>query len=284
MSDDEIWELKRGGQDYRKVYAAYRAAINHNGQPTVILAKTIKGCSLGSALPEPQRDPPDEEALPGGLSTSATAIRIPIRDEKLEKNYLPPYYQPGPDAPEIRYMLERRRALGGSMPGAERTPRRCRCPPRHLQDAQEGLGQPGGRHHHGVCATFKDLMRDTEIGSRFVPIIPDEARTFGMDSLFPTPEDLQPQRAELPAVDAELMLSYKEAKRPDSPRRHQRGRVHGVVHRRRHVVRDPRRADDPDLHLLLDVRVPAHRRRVLGGRRPDGPRLRARAPPPGAPR
>ena len=121
---------------------------------------------------------------------------------------------------------------------------------------------------------LKDLMRDKEFGQRIVPIIPDEARTFGMDSFFPTVEDLQPARAALhlgrPRADAGLQGVHAG---PDPARRHQRGRLGGGVHRGRHVVRHARRADDPDLRLLLDVRLPAHRRLDLGGRRPDGPRL-----------
>ena len=129
---------------------------------------------------------------------------------------------------------------------------------------------------------LKDLMKDKEIGKRFVPIIPDEARTFGMDSLFPTAKIYSPHGQQYDAVDRELLLSYKESdRRPDPARGHQRGRLDGLVHRRRHVVRHPRRADDPDLHLLLDVRLPAHRRRAVGGRATRWAAASCSAPPPG---
>jgi len=114
MSDSEIWNLKRGGHDYRKVYAAYRAATTHKGQPTVILAKTIKGYSLGAHFQGRNATHQMKKLALEDLKQFRDAIRIPISDEALEKDpYLPPYYHPGPEAPEIRYLLERRRALGG---------------------------------------------------------------------------------------------------------------------------------------------------------------------------
>ena len=151
MSDTEIWNLKRGGHDYRKVYAAYRAAMEHKGQPTVILAKTIKGYTLGKHFEGRNATHQMKKLALQDLKDFRDSQRIPISDEELEKNpYLPPYYHPGPEAPEIRYMLERRRALGGFLP-ERRTKSKVAdaARPRHLQGAQEGFGQPGGRHHHG---------------------------------------------------------------------------------------------------------------------------------------
>ena len=124
---------------------------------------------------------------------------------------------------------------------------------------------------------LKDLMRDKEIGHRFVPIIPDEARTFGMDAMFPTAKIYSPHGQNYEPVDRDLLLSYKEADDgPDPARGHHRGRLDGLDDRGGHVVRHARRAHDPDLHLLLDVRLPAHRRPDVAARRPDGPRLPAR--------
>ena len=107
---------------------------------------------------------------------------------------------------------------------------------------------------------LKELIKDPEIGPRFVPIIPDEARTFGLDSLFPTQKIYNPHGQHYTSVDRELMLAYKESEQGQILHEgiNEAGSI-GVVHRRRHVVRHARRADDPDLHLLLDVRVPAHR-------------------------
>ena len=117
MTDQEIWNLKRGGHDYRKVYAAYRAAMEHKGQPTVILAKTIKGYTLGKHFEGRNATHQMKKLALQDLKDFRDAQRIPISDEQLEEDpYLPPYYHPGPEAPEIRYMLDRRRALGGFLP------------------------------------------------------------------------------------------------------------------------------------------------------------------------
>jgi pyruvate dehydrogenase E1 component len=117
MSDDQIWSLKRGGHDYRKVYAAYDAATSHTGQPTVILAKTIKGYGLGANFAGRNATHQMKKLTLDDLKTFRDGLRIPISDEQLESDpYLPPYYHPGPDSDETQYLLERRRALGGSVP------------------------------------------------------------------------------------------------------------------------------------------------------------------------
>ena len=117
MSDADIWNLKRGGHDYRKVYAAYAAAIEHHGQPTVILAKTIKGYGLGSHFAGRNATHQMKKLSLDDLKEFRDSQRIPISDAELERDpYLPPYYHPGEDAPEIQYMRERRRALGGAVP------------------------------------------------------------------------------------------------------------------------------------------------------------------------
>ncbi len=124
---------------------------------------------------------------------------------------------------------------------------------------------------------LKDLMRDKDFGNRIVPIIPDEARTFGMDAFFPTAKIYNPNGQNYLSVDRDLLLAYKES--PQGQILHVGINEAGAarrVHRRRHVVRHARRAADPGLRLLLDVRLPAHRRRHLGRRRPDGPRLHHR--------
>ena len=120
-------------------------------------------------------------------------------------------------------------------------------------------------------------MRDKEFGNRIVPIVPDEARTFGMDAFFPTAKIYNPNGQNYLSVDRELVLAYKESISGQIVHAgHQRGRFRGGVHRRGHLLRHARRAADPDLRLLLDVRVPAHRRFLLGRRGPDDPRVHHR--------
>jgi pyruvate dehydrogenase E1 component len=141
------------------------------------------------------------------------SIRIPISDEELEKNpYLPPYYHPGAEAPEIRYMLERRRALGGFLPERRTKSKVLTLPGRDTYKAlKKGSGTQEVATTMATVRTFKELLRDKEIGPRIVPIIPDEARTFGMDSWFPNLKIYNRNGQLYTAVDAELMLAYKES-------------------------------------------------------------------------
>ena len=214
MTDSEIWNLKRGGHDYRKVYAAYRAAVDHKGQPTVILAKTIKGYSLGAHFQGRNATHQMKKLALEDLKDFRDAIRIPISDAQLEEDpYLPPYYHPGPDAPEIRYLLDRRRTLGGFRPRAPDEGQGAEASrPRHLRPAEEGIGTtrrspPRWRS----CARSKKCCGTRRSATRIVPIIPDEARTFGMDSWFPSLKIYNRLGQLYTAVDADLMLAYKES-------------------------------------------------------------------------
>ena len=159
-----------------------------------------QGLLAGRAFPGPQRHPPDEKACAGKTSsTSATRTRIPISDEQLEENpYLPPYYHPGPEAPEIRYMLERRRALGGFLP-ERRTHSKASdaARARYLQGAQEGFGQPGGRHHHGDGANIQGTVARQGNREADRPHHSRRGAHVRHGLVVPEPEDLQPQR---PAV------------------------------------------------------------------------------------
>ncbi|OBK17218.1 pyruvate dehydrogenase (acetyl-transferring), homodimeric type [Mycobacterium asiaticum] len=213
MSDSEIWNLKRGGHDYRKVYAAYRAAVDHKGQPTVILAKTIKGYSLGAHFQGRNATHQMKKLALEDLKHFRDAMRIPISDDQLEKDpYLPPYYHPGPDAPEIRYLLDRRRTLGGFLPERPTKSKALKLPGREAYKAlKKGSGQQEVATTMALVRTFKELLRDKEIGKRIVPIIPDEARTFGMDSWFPSLKIYNRLGQLYTSVDAELMLAYKES-------------------------------------------------------------------------
>ena len=211
-TDDEIWSLSRGGHDYRKMYAAYRAATEHKGQPTVILAKTIKGWTLGSHFEGRNATHQMKKLTLEDLKLFRDRLQIPIPDDQLDA-YLPPYYHPGMDHEHIEYLLERRQALGGGVP--ERRPSRSKpltLPPDTAYDVvRRGSGKQKVATTMAFVRLLKDLMRDPEIGPRFVPIIPDEARTFGMDSLFPTAKIYTPHGQTYTSVDRDLMLAYKES-------------------------------------------------------------------------
>ncbi|MDT7559386.1 MAG: pyruvate dehydrogenase component, partial [Pseudonocardiales bacterium] len=213
MSDQQIWNLKRGGHDYRKVHAAYAAAVEHNGQPTVILAKTIKGYGLGSHFEGRNATHQMKKLTLEDLKGFRDAQRIPIADSALEKDpYLPPYYHPGKDSPEIQYLLERRRLLGGAVPNRKVTAKPLVLPGDKVYDVvQRGSGKQEVATTMAFVRLLRDLMKDKEIGGRFVPIIPDEARTFGMDSMFPTAKIYNPHGQLYTSVDAELMLAYRES-------------------------------------------------------------------------
>jgi pyruvate dehydrogenase E1 component len=213
MSDDEVWNLKRGGHDYRKLYAAYQAAVNHTGQPTVILAKTIKGWTLGSHFEARNATHQMKKLTLDDLKGFRDRLYLDISDKQLEENpYLPPYYHPGKDSEEIQYMQERRRELGGHIPSRRTKAKSLRIPePKVFGDVKRGSGKQKVATTMAFVRLLKDLMKDKEFGARWVPIIPDEARTFGMDSLFPTKKIYSPHGQTYTSVDRELFLSYKEA-------------------------------------------------------------------------
>ncbi|MCW0212376.1 MAG: pyruvate dehydrogenase (acetyl-transferring), homodimeric type, partial [Pseudonocardia sp.] len=213
LTDDQIWQLKRGGHDYRKVHAAYKAATEHNGQPTVILAKTIKGYGLGSHFAGRNATHQMKKLTLADLKQFRDEQRIPITDATLEADpYLPPYYHPGTDAPEIKYMEERRRNLGGPLPSRRTTSKALVLPGDKVYDVvTRGSGKQEVATTMAFVRLLRELIKDPEIGSRFVPVIPDEARTFGMDAMFPTQKIYNPHGQQYTSVDASLMLSYKES-------------------------------------------------------------------------
>ena len=211
LSDDQLWSLRRGGHDYRKVYAAYAAAVAHTGAPTVILAKTVKGWTLGSHFEARNSTHQMKKLSLADLKAFRDLLSIPVADAQLDEK-LPPYYTPGPDDDDIRYMLDRRAKLGGSVPTRRYTPAPLPLPD---DSAYEVMRRGSGKQEVATTMAFvrllKDLLKDENIGPRFVPIIPDEARTFGMDSLFPTLKIYSPHGQNYISVDRELMLSYKES-------------------------------------------------------------------------
>nr|WP_269458879.1 pyruvate dehydrogenase (acetyl-transferring), homodimeric type [Micromonospora echinofusca] len=213
LSDDEIWNLKRGGHDYRKLYAAYKAAMEHTGQPTVILAKTIKGWTLGSHFEGRNATHQMKKLTLEDLKTFRDRLYLDIPDKALEDNpYLPPYYTPGEKSDEIAYLKERRQQLGGYLPSRRRGQKRLAIPgPERFADVKRGSGKQKVATTMAFVRLLKDVMKDKEFGKRWVPIIPDEARTFGMDSLFPTQKIYSPHGQRYTSVDRELFLSYKES-------------------------------------------------------------------------
>lgn len=213
MTDEEIWHLRRGGHDYRKIYAAYKRALETKDQPTVILAHTIKGYGLGHNFEGRNATHQMKKLTLDDLKLFRDKQDIPISDEELEKDpYLPPYFHPGPDAEEIKYMVNRRKELGGFLPE-----RREKFTPLKMPDlsiaklARKGSGKQEVATTMALVRVFKDLMRDDELKKRIVPIVPDEARTFGMDSWFPTLKIYNPHGQNYTPVDHDLMLSYREA-------------------------------------------------------------------------
>jgi len=213
LSDDDIRALPRGGHDYRKVYAAFDAAVRHAGQPTVILAHTIKGWTLGKDFEGRNATHQMKKLTHPELLELRDRLHLAISDEALAGE-LPPYYHPGEGSEEVAYLRDRRARLGGSLPR-----RLVRATPLALPPGDyagyEDMARGSGKQQVATTMAFvrllKDLMKDAAIGSRFVPVVPDEARTFGMDSLFPTAKIYSPFGQRYEAVDRALLLGYKES-------------------------------------------------------------------------
>jgi pyruvate dehydrogenase E1 component len=210
MPDAEIWGLRRGGHDNRKVYAAYDAALRHRGQPTVVLAHTIKGWMLGSHFESRNSTHQMKRLSADDLRAFRDRLGIPLRDSQLDPD-LPPYVNLSGGSVELEYLHERRRALGGYLPSRTVAPAPTRLPG---DEAYAVTARGSGRQPVATTMAFvrllKSLMREPGIGDRFVPIIPDEARTFGLDAFFPTKKIYSPHGQHYLSVDRELMLSYQE--------------------------------------------------------------------------
>ena len=210
-SDDQIWNLKRGGHDYRKLFAAYTAATEKNGRPTVILAKTVKGWTLGSHFEGRNSTHQMKKMTLEDIIEFRDRLQIPLADDKLDK-YTPSYYKLPADSPEMKYLEERRRELGGSIPSRRKVSRPLPQPADSVYESvRRGSGQQEVATTMAFVRMLKDLVKDPGLGNRIVPIIPDEARTFGLDSLFPSLKIYSPHGQQYMAVDRDLMLSYKES-------------------------------------------------------------------------
>jgi pyruvate dehydrogenase E1 component len=210
LTDEQIQKLLRGGHDSRKVYAAYKSAVEHTGRPTVILAKTVKGYGLGEAgegrnITHQQKKLNEKE-----LREFRQRFGIPVSDEDIAQT---PFFRPSEDSAERRYLLGRRRALGGLLP--QRTDKAAPLSPPNLEAFGEFL-KGSGRFEvsttMGFVRLISLLIRNKEIGRRIVPIIPDEARTFGLDALFREVGIYSPKGQLYEPVDSKSLLYYHETK------------------------------------------------------------------------
>jgi pyruvate dehydrogenase E1 component len=212
MSDADIWRLNRGGHDPHKIYAAYAAAVKHKDQPTVILAKTIKGYGLGK---QGQAKNPTHQLKKVDVATIREVrdrFNVPIPDDQLEKL---PFYVPPADSPEMKYLKERRAALGGFFP--QRRPKADATPAVPPLSAFEQVlkGSGEGREISTTMAFVRlltALVRDKELGKRIVPIVPDEARTFGMEGMFRQLGIFAPEGQKYEPVDKDQVMFYREDK------------------------------------------------------------------------
>jgi pyruvate dehydrogenase E1 component len=208
MSDDEIWMLNRGGHDQQKVYAAYDAAVKHSDQPTVILAKTIKGYGMGVSGEGQMITHQAKKMTEAALMAFRDRFELPLSDEQVRDAE---YYKPPEDSPEMQFLRERRAELGGSIPHRRRRAEPLAAPELKLFQSQlEGTGEREISTTMVFVRVLAALLRDKQLGRHIVPIVPDESRTFGMEGLFrqvgiysPVGQLYQPQ-------DSEQLMFYKE--------------------------------------------------------------------------
>jgi pyruvate dehydrogenase E1 component len=233
LSDDDLRRLRRGGHDARKVHAAYRAAVDHRGAPTVVLAKTVKGWSLGSAFEARNATHQMKKMTEAELKTFRDRLELPITDAQLAEE-LPPYVRPGVGSDEHEYLMARRRSLGGPQPARVVRPKTLILPDENLyRELRAGTGDKVATSTTSAFTRLlKNLLRDPEIGGRIVPIIPDEARTFGIDALFRQSKIYAPAGQRYEPVDADLLLSYMESADGQILEENHRGRVDGLTDRR----------------------------------------------------
>jgi pyruvate dehydrogenase E1 component len=212
LTDEQLERLPRGGHDYRKVYAAFKAATEHVGQPTVILAQTIKGWTIESfegknATHQMKKLTKDD------FKVFRDRLHLPISDAQIDESELAPFYHPGADDDEIQYMMERRRQLGGSVPKRQVRPTALKLPDDEVyKELKKGSGKQEIATTMAFVRLLRDLMKDPEVGHRLVPVAPDEFRTFGMDSMFPTAKLYSPHGQTYESVDRKLLLAWKESK------------------------------------------------------------------------
>ncbi|PPS78648.1 pyruvate dehydrogenase (acetyl-transferring), homodimeric type [Streptomyces sp. MH60] len=207
----ELFEKSRGGHEPLKVYSAYRAAVEHRGAPTVVLAQTVKGHALGPAFESRNANHQMKKLTMEQFRAMRDLLELPIPDSALAGAQVP-YWHPGQDSPEVRYLRERRAALGGPAPVRRVVPKPLPEPPaKPFEELEKGSGRQEVATTMALVRLVRDLMRDPGSGARWVPIVPDEARTFGMESMFPTAGIYSPQGQTYDSVDADQLLHYKES-------------------------------------------------------------------------
>ena len=211
MSDEEIWRLNRGGHDARKVYAAYHSAVRHKDQPTIILAKTVKGFGMGAAG-EGQNVAHQQKKLDiDALKEFRDRFNIPVSDKNIDDV---PYCKPAPGSAEIEYLHERRKSLGGYLPTRRRTSVPLQVPALEVFNTQlEGTGQRETSTTMVFVRILTALIRDRQIGNNIVPIVPDEARTFGMEGMFRQVGIYSSKGQLYTPQDADQLMYYREDKK-----------------------------------------------------------------------
>jgi len=210
MSDEDVWRLNRGGHDPHKVYAAFKAAVEHTGQPTVILAKTIKGYGMGAVGQAKNPTHQQKKLDMDTIREFRDRFNIPVPDDKLADL---PYFKPAPDAPEMQYLQERRQALGGYLPKRRRKADETLAVP--ALEAFKPVLEPTaeGREISTTQAfvrTLNQILRDKTLGPRVVPILADESRTFGMEGLFRQIGIYAPEGQKYVPVDKDQVMYYRE--------------------------------------------------------------------------
>ncbi len=210
MSNEEVDALKRGGHDFRKLYAALAAATAHRGSPTVVLAKTKKGYGMGGAGESRMTAHQAKKLDPDALKRFRDRFHLPLSDRDLEELR---FYKPDDDSAELRYLRDRRAALGGNLPARRRVADPVQVP--ELASYARFALEPGGKEQSTTMALgrmLSGLLRDAKLGPRVVPIVADEARTFGMANLFQQVGIYSPQGQLYQPEDAGSLVSYREAR------------------------------------------------------------------------
>lgn len=210
LSDQEIWNLRRGGHDHVKVFSAYAAAVKHKGQPTIILAKTVKGYGMGTAGEGMNITHQQKKMDIDALKAFRDRFQVPVVDKDIE---IIPYFKPAADSPELKYLQARRQALGGYLPARGQDCESLAIP---ALDAFEAVLKNSGDREISTTMAFvriiNILMKDKQLGKHIVPIIPDESRTFGMEGMFRQYGIYSHVGQLYKPADADQVMYYKEAK------------------------------------------------------------------------
>lgn len=209
-TDEDLELLNRGGHDVQKVYAAYASAVGHKGSPTIIIPRTVKGYGLGETAQARNVAHQVKKLEVQALTDLRDMLELPLTDEQVAHI---DYYHPGPDSPEVKYALERRAALGGLIPARKVDYPHPTIPTGEFyEEFSKGSGERQVSTTMAAVSILSKLLRDKEIGRLIVPIVPDEARTFGMDALVPRIGIYSPRGQNYRPVDFGSLMAYKEAK------------------------------------------------------------------------